>query len=167
MDERDRPANELLYDTEAALRLVDKALDEICGPSDGHPDGQPDALPGAPPTAAASARAAATLALVRHAEPGALSPRPALAAELADILEDIRLGRALLDRARTRRAAPLAGSPQAGSPHGACAAIVNQYVDGTAHLLADLEQRVAQLAEMLTRGERNPAAGGRVGTRDP
>ena len=140
MDDRDRPANERLYDTEAALRLVDKALDEICGPS----DCCLDAVPGAPPNAAAPGQPAAVLALVRQSQP-APAARPALAAELAGILEDIRLGRALLDRARGRRQ-----TPYAGGRHGeTCAAIGNQYIDGAAHLLSDLEQRVAWLTGAL------------------
>ena len=141
MDDRDRPANELLYDTEAALRLVDKALDEICGASEGHAE----TLPGDPPATAASGQPAAVLALVRQPKPTTHAPRPALAAELTDILEDIRLGRALLDRARSRR-------PSSYTGHGAgaaCSPIGNQYLDGAAHLLGDLEQRVARLAEML------------------
>jgi hypothetical protein len=143
VDERDRPANELLYDTEATLRLVDEALDEICGAPDGAPAAPASRAGGPPP-----------LSLVRQTGPEATGAAPAraahgAAAELLDLIEDVRLGRALLDRARARRSA------QGGDPTvAASGAIGNQYLDGAAHLLGELEQRLAAVVRMLGGADR-------------
>ena len=132
-----RPAHELLYDSEAVLRLVDNVLDEFRGSAIEHGDPEDDERVVPDWEWSGPAGAAAPPKVPLRAYSGILSA-----------LARIRENRSALERAAETRAAGSGRMPDAADSRTPQEITAQQLTDAT-NVLLETERRLAQIATLF------------------